>query len=108
MINNYTREAILPPLVESLVGRQVIQDKKIQALVRMVEQLCYIITCRTHWLRDLGGAMSPFNAFLFIQGLETLSLRMDRHWANAQRVGEYLDAHDQVDSVSYAGLESSP
>ncbi len=48
-----------------------------------VGQLCYIITCRTHWLRDLGGALSPFNSFLFLQGLETLHLRMPRHSENA-------------------------
>ena len=59
-------------------------------------------------LRDMGMAISPFNAFLILQGLETLSLRMDRHWSNAQVVGEYLAAHDQVERVSYAGLESSP
>ncbi|MEO6651641.1 MAG: bifunctional o-acetylhomoserine/o-acetylserine sulfhydrylase [Ilumatobacteraceae bacterium] len=68
----------------------------------------FIIKARVQMLRDLGMAISPFNAFMFLQGLETLSLRMDRHWENAQRVGEYLDAHDQVTSVSYAGLPSSP
>ena len=68
----------------------------------------FILKARVQMLRDLGMAISPFNAFMFLQGLETLSLRMDRHWENAQRVGEYLAAHDQVESVSYAGLESSP
>jgi len=67
----------------------------------------FILKARVQLLRDIGMAISPFNAFMFLQGLETLSLRMDRHWENAQRVGEYLDAHDQVESVSYAGLESS-
>ena len=67
----------------------------------------FILKARVQLLRDLGMAISPFNAFQILQGLETLSLRMERHWANAQRVGEYLDAHDQVASVSYAGLESS-
>jgi O-acetylhomoserine (thiol)-lyase len=69
---------------------------------------CFILKARVQLLRDIGMAISPFNAFLFLQGLETLSLRMDRHWENAQAVGEYLDAHPQVTSVSYAGLESSP
>lgn len=69
---------------------------------------CFILKARVQLLRDLGMAISPFNAFMFLQGLETLSLRMDRHWENAQKVGEYLAAHDQVESVSYAGLESSP
>ncbi|MFM7068124.1 MAG: PLP-dependent transferase, partial [Actinomycetes bacterium] len=50
----------------------------------------------------------PFNAFLLIQGIETLSLRMDRHVANAQVVAEYLEGHPQVESVAYAGLASSP
>ena len=59
-------------------------------------------------LRDIGAAISPFNAFLFLQGLETLSLRMERHIANAQAVAEYLDGHDQVESVQYAGLPLEP
>ncbi|HEV2811328.1 MAG TPA: PLP-dependent transferase, partial [Acidimicrobiales bacterium] len=57
---------------------------------------------------DLGTATTPFNAFLFLQGLETLSLRMERHFANAQAVAEHLDGHPQVESVAYAGLPSSP
>ncbi|MDJ0770702.1 MAG: bifunctional o-acetylhomoserine/o-acetylserine sulfhydrylase [Ilumatobacter sp.] len=68
----------------------------------------FILKARVQLLRDLGMAISPMNAFLVLQGLETLSLRMDRHWENAQAVGEYLDGHAQVTSVSYAGLESSP
>ena len=73
-----------------------------------VGQLCYIITCRTHWLRDLGGVMSPFNAFLFLQGLETLHLRMPRHCANAQAVAEFLQSHPLVTWVNYPGLPSHP
>ena len=68
----------------------------------------FIIKARVQMLRDLGMAISPFNAFLIIQGLETLSLRMERHFANAQKVAEFLDARDEVDSVSFAGLPSSP
>jgi O-acetylhomoserine (thiol)-lyase len=59
-------------------------------------------------LRDLGPAASPFNAFLLAQGLETLSLRIERHVANASRVAQWLEARDEVESVSYAGLASSP
>jgi O-acetylhomoserine (thiol)-lyase len=59
-------------------------------------------------LRDLGAAVSPFNAFAFLQGLETLSLRMERHWANADKVAQFLVNHPQVENVAYAGLESSP
>ncbi len=73
-----------------------------------VGELCYIITCRTHWLRDLGGTMSPMNAFLFLQGIETLHLRMPRHCENAQRVAEWLEAHPQVTWVNYPGLPSHP
>jgi O-acetylhomoserine (thiol)-lyase len=68
----------------------------------------FIAKARVQLLRDLGTAISPHNAFYFLQGLETLSLRMERHVANAQRVAEYLAGHDQVESVAYAGLESSP
>ena len=68
----------------------------------------YIIKARVQLLRDIGAAVSPFNAFLTIQGVETLSLRMDRHVANAQKVAEYLEGHAQVESVAYAGLASSP
>lgn len=67
----------------------------------------YIIKARVQLLRDMGPAIAPLNSFLVLQGVETLSLRMDRHLANAQRVAEYLESHDQVESVSYAGLPSS-
>ena len=67
----------------------------------------YIIKARVQMLRDLGMATTPDNAFNFLQGLETLSLRMDRHWANAQCVGEYLAKHSQVEEVFYAGLPTS-
>lgn len=68
----------------------------------------YIIKARVQLLRDIGAAVAPINAFLFLQGIETLSLRMERHVANAQAVAKYLQAHPQVEWVRYAGLESSP
>ncbi|MBX7455915.1 bifunctional o-acetylhomoserine/o-acetylserine sulfhydrylase [Mycolicibacterium sp. 3033] len=68
----------------------------------------FALKARVQLLRDLGSAASPFNAFLIAQGLETLSLRMERHVANAQRVAEYLAGRDDVISVNYAGLPSSP
>ena len=68
----------------------------------------YIIKARVQLLRDIGASIAPLNSFLLIQGIETLSLRMERHVANAQAVAEYLEAHDQVESVAYAGLPSSP
>ncbi|KXX61293.1 hypothetical protein AZG88_34385 [Rhodococcus sp. LB1] len=58
-------------------------------------------------LRDLGSAVAPFNAFLIAQGIETLSLRVERHVANAQKVAEFLEARPEVTSVAYAGLPSS-
>ncbi len=66
----------------------------------------FILKTRLQLLRDLGAATTPFNSFLFLQGLETLSLRMERHFANAQKVAEYLAARDEVEEVFYAGLPS--
>jgi O-acetylhomoserine (thiol)-lyase len=68
----------------------------------------YIIKARVQLLRDIGAAVSPFNSFLFLQGVETLSLRVERHNENAQRVAEYLADHAQVERVQFAGLPSSP
>ncbi|CAN7266295.1 bifunctional o-acetylhomoserine/o-acetylserine sulfhydrylase [Mycolicibacterium frederiksbergense] len=68
----------------------------------------YALKARVQLLRDLGSALAPFNAFLIAQGLETLSLRIERHVANAQRVAEYLSGRDDVISVNYAGLPTSP
>ena len=68
----------------------------------------YILKARVQLLRDIGAAVSPMNAFLFLQGIETLSLRMERHVANAEAVATYLESHPQVEWVLYAGLPSSP
>lgn len=70
--------------------------------------LAFILKARVQLLRDLGSSVSPFNAFLIAQGIETLSLRMERHVENAQAVAEWLEQHDDVESVAYAGLASSP
>jgi O-acetylhomoserine (thiol)-lyase len=70
--------------------------------------LAYIIKARVQLLRDVGAALSPFNAWLLLQGLETLGLRVERHSQNAQAVAEYLLTRPQVESVSYAGLPSHP
>lgn len=70
--------------------------------------IAYIIKARVTLLRDLGPAMSPFNAFLFLQGFETLHLRMIRHSENALTVAEYLEKHPKVSWVNYPGLDSSP
>lgn len=66
------------------------------------------IAARVLGLRDLGPCLSPFNAFLILTGMETLALRMKQHCANAQKVAEYLEAHDKVSYVNYSGLASSP
>jgi O-acetylhomoserine (thiol)-lyase len=68
----------------------------------------FALKARVQLLRDMGSAASPFNAFLVAQGVETLSLRVERHVANAQRVAEFVEGHDGVLSVNYAGLPSSP
>jgi len=68
--------------------------------------IAYIIKLRVSLLRDVGAALSPFNAFLFLQGLETLPLRMERHSTNAQAAAEHLEAHDKVGWVTYPGLAS--
>ncbi len=69
--------------------------------------VAYIFKCRLQLLRDLGPSVSPFNAWLLAQGLETLSMRMDRHLHNALAVAQWLAIHNQVESVSYSGLPSS-
>ncbi len=70
--------------------------------------LAYILRARVEPYRDLGPALSPFNSFLFLQGVETLSLRMDRHCANTQAVAEWLENDPRVSWVIYPGLESHP
>jgi len=70
--------------------------------------IAYIIKARVQLLRDIGSAISPDNAWQLLQGIETLSLRMERHVQNAQAVAEWLEAHDDVATVDYSGLASSP
>ncbi len=71
-------------------------------------EFAFCTKLRAEQLRDVGASLSPFNAFLLLQGLETLPQRMDEHVANAQRVAEFLDGHDGVGWVAYAGLPDSP
>ena len=68
----------------------------------------FALKARAGILRDTGAALSPFNAWVTLTGLETLQLRIDKHGENAQKVAEYLEAHDKVTKVNYAGLDSSP
>jgi O-acetylhomoserine (thiol)-lyase len=70
--------------------------------------MAFILRARVLGLRDMGAAMSPFNAWMFLQGLETLHLRMQRHSENGMAVARYLEMHDRVAWVRYPGLESSP
>jgi O-acetylhomoserine (thiol)-lyase len=70
--------------------------------------IAFIIRARVEGLRDLGSCLSPFNSFLFIQGIETLGLRMDRHVANAVAAALFLEGHKNVRWVKYPGLPSSP
>ncbi|GLI26024.1 O-acetylhomoserine (thiol)-lyase [Agromyces rhizosphaerae] len=72
------------------------------------DALAFVIKARVQLLRDLGAAISPNNAFQLIQGIETLSLRIERHVQNAQEIAEWLDGHPEVASVNYSGLPSSP
>lgn len=68
----------------------------------------FALKARAGVIRDTGGTISPFNAWLTLQGLDTLGLRVDKHNENAQKVAEYLAGHEKVESVNFAGLESSP
>ena len=70
--------------------------------------MAYIMHARTHWLRDTGACMSPFAAFLFLLGLETLEVRIERHVANAAALAGWLENHPDVVWVNYPGLESHP
>lgn len=70
--------------------------------------MAYIIRCRVEGIRDMGTCMSPFNAFLFLQGIETLGMRMDRHLSNSMSVAEHLEKHPKVTWVKYPSLKSSP
>lgn len=74
--------------------------------VKPLGPIAYILKARVTLLRDMGAAMSPFNAFMFIQGLETLSLRIREHSSNAQKVAEYLESHESVEKVIYPSLMS--
>jgi len=77
-----------------------------EEVLRPLGNISYNIHIRTHWLRDTGACISPFGAWSTLLGVETLQLRMERHCKNAQKVAEYLESHDKVEWVNYAGLES--
>jgi O-acetylhomoserine (thiol)-lyase len=77
-------------------------------VLKPLGNIAYIIKARVTLLRDLGPALSPFNAFLFLQGLETLHLRLPRHSENALAAARYLKTHPGVTWVNYPGLDDSP
>lgn len=77
-------------------------------MLKPLGNIAYIFKARVSLLRDLGPALSPFNSFLFLQGIETLHLRMERHCENAYKAAQFLQAHPKVSWVNYPGLESSP
>jgi O-acetylhomoserine (thiol)-lyase len=76
--------------------------------LRPIGNIAYILHIRTHWLRDTGASMSQFAAFLFLLGLETLHLRMERQCANTEAVAAFLQKHAAVEWVNYPGLPSHP
>jgi O-acetylhomoserine (thiol)-lyase len=78
----------------------------LEEALRPIGNIAFIIHVRTHWLRDTGGCMSPFAAFLFLLGIETLHVRMERHTANALAVARWLEKHPAVAWVNYPGLPS--
>jgi O-acetylhomoserine (thiol)-lyase len=89
---------------------QILEPSKGYHGIRFYEtfgDFAYIMKARVEGLRDFGPALSPFNSFLFLQGLETLKLRMQCHSSNAQRVAEFLEEHERVEWVNYPGLKSS-
>jgi len=74
--------------------------------LKPIGNIAFIVHARTHWLRDTGACMSPFAAFLFLIGVETLHVRMERHVRNAQQIAEWLEKHPGVAWVNYPGLAS--
>jgi O-acetylhomoserine (thiol)-lyase len=90
------------PSYHGIVYTDVFNDENFGA------NIAYIIKLRVQLLRDLGASMSPFNAFMFIQGLETLPLRMERHSQNAMAVARFLTEHPKVSWVNYPGLPAHP
>ncbi|MGA3107562.1 MAG: PLP-dependent transferase, partial [Terriglobales bacterium] len=71
-------------------------------------EAAFVARCRTVCQRNTGATLSPFNGFLFLQGIQTLALRMERHVENARKVAEFLRAHPMVNWVNYAGFPDSP
>ncbi|MGB9457386.1 MAG: O-acetylhomoserine aminocarboxypropyltransferase/cysteine synthase [Bryobacteraceae bacterium] len=105
---NFLWEANAPKWPEFTAPSESYHGVIFTEALKPLGNLAYIIHIRTHWLRDTGGCMSPFAAFLFLLGIETLHLRMERHTQNAQALAEWLEQHPAVTWVNYPGLPSHP
>jgi len=105
---NFLWEANAPKWPEFTAPSESYHGVIFTEALKPLGNLAYIIHIRTHWLRDTGGSMSPFAAFLFLLGIETLHLRMERHVQNAQALAEWLEKHPAVTWVNYPGLPSHP
>jgi O-acetylhomoserine (thiol)-lyase len=105
---NFLWEANAPKWPEFTAPSESYHGVVFTEALKPLGNLAYIIHIRTHWLRDTGGCMSPFAAFLFLLGIETLHLRMERHTQNAQALAEWLEKHPAVTWVNYPGLPSHP
>jgi len=105
---NFLWEANAPKWPEFTAPSESYHGVIFTEALKPLGNLAYIIHIRTHWLRDTGGSMSPFAAFLFLLGIETLHLRMERHTQNAQALAEWLEKHPAVTWVNYPGLPSHP
>ncbi|MFY9726894.1 MAG: O-acetylhomoserine aminocarboxypropyltransferase/cysteine synthase [Bryobacteraceae bacterium] len=103
---NFLWEANAPKWPEFTAPSESYHGVVFTEALKPLGNLAYIIHIRTHWLRDTGGCMSPFAAFLFLLGIETLHLRMERHTQNAQALAEWLEKHPAVTWVNYPGLPS--
>ena len=92
----------------SSIGGILVDGGKFDWTVERDGKPAFALKARAGILRDTGAALSPFNAWVTLTGLETLQLRIDKHGLNSQKLAEYLEAHDKVTKVNYAGLDSSP
>jgi O-acetylhomoserine (thiol)-lyase len=102
------RNGNFPSFTEPSEGYHGLKFAEVFSPESQFGNIAFIIKARVEGLRDLGPSISPFNSFLLLQGLETLSLRMDRHVQNALALAKWLESNKWVEKVSYPGLESSP
>ena len=94
--------------METSTGVNPGSSRSLQSFVQAAGAAAYVTYIRAILLRDTGSAISPFNAFLLLQGLETLSLRLERHAENTKKVVEFLASHPQVEAISHPSLPDHP